>query len=120
MRWNHPEWGLMFPGEFIPLFEKSGFIPRLDQYVWEKVCRQLRDWRERGYPIVPVSVNVSRIDVYQGHLAETILELTKKYGVDPAYLHLEITESACCCSSVSARSFRFSCSSISEKVFFLL
>ena len=47
-----------------------------------------------GIPIVPVSVNVSRIDVYQGHLAETILELTKKYGVDPAYLHLEITESA--------------------------
>ena len=94
VRWNHPEWGLMFPGEFIPLFEKSGFIPRLDQYVWEKVCRQLRDWRERGYPIVPVSVNVSRIDVYQGHLAETILELTKKYGVDSAYLHLEITESA--------------------------
>ena len=94
VRWNHPEWGFMSPGEFIPPFEKNGFIPRLDQYVWEKVCRQLRVWQEGGYPVVPVSVNVSRVDVYQGHLVETILALTQKYGVDPAYLHLEITESA--------------------------
>ncbi len=94
VRWNHPEWGFMSPGEFIPLFEKNGFIPRLDRYVWEKVCKQLRDWQEGGYPLVPVSVNVSRADVYQGELVDTFLELTQKYGVDPAYLHLEITESA--------------------------
>ena len=94
VRWDHPEWGFMSPGVFIPLFEKNGFISRLDRHVWEKVCAQLRDWRERGHPLVPVSVNVSRADVYQGNLVDTFLELTQKYGVDPAYLHLEITESA--------------------------
>ena len=94
VRWIHPEWGFMSPGEFIPLFEKNGFIPKLDQYVWERVCAQLRDWKEAGYPLVPVSVNVSRADVYQANLVETLLNLTKKYGVNPAYLHLEVTESA--------------------------
>ena len=94
VRWIHPEWGFMSPGEFIPLFEKNGFIPQLDRYVWERVCARLRDWREKGYPLVPVSVNVSRADVYRAHLADTLQELTRKYGVDPMYLHLEITESA--------------------------
>lgn len=94
VRWIHPEWGFMSPGEFIPLFEKNGFIPRLDQYVWEQVCICLRDWKQKGYPLLPISVNVSRSDVYQAHLVETLLELTEKYGVEPAYLHLEITESA--------------------------
>ncbi|MDD6816828.1 MAG: EAL domain-containing protein, partial [Firmicutes bacterium] len=92
VRWNHPKWGMMTPGEFIPLFEKNGFIPRLDQYVWEQVCIRLRDWKEKGYPVVPVSVNVSRADVYQSHLPDTFRDLTEKYGIDPAYLHLEITE----------------------------
>ena len=94
VRWNHPEWGFMSPGEFIPLFEKNGFIPRLDQYVWERVCVQLRDWQDKGYPLLPVSVNVSRADVYQTHLVDTLQGLVQKYGIDPAYLHLEITESA--------------------------
>lgn len=94
VRWNHPEWGFMSPREFIPLFEKNGFISRLDQYVWEQACAYLRDWGEKGYPLLPVSVNVSRADVYQAHLADTLLDLIRKYGVDPAYLHLEITESA--------------------------
>ena len=84
----------MSPGEFIPLFEKNGFIPRLDQYVWERVCAQLRDWQDKGYPLLPVSVNVSRADVYQTHLVDTLQGLVQKYGIDPAYLHLEITESA--------------------------
>ena len=94
VRWIHPEWGFVSPEEFIPLFEKNGFIPRLDQYVWEQVCARIRKWREKGYPLLPVSVNVSRADVYQLHLESTLLGLTQKYGVDPSYLHLEITESA--------------------------
>ena len=94
VRWVHPEWGFMSPGEFIPLFEKNGFIPRLDQYVWERVCAQLRDWQDKGYQLLPVSVNVSRADVYQSRLVETLQGLIQKYGIDPAYLHLEITESA--------------------------
>ena len=94
VRWIHPEWGFLSPGEFIPLFEKNGFIHRLDQYVWERVCALLRDWQRKGYPLLPVSVNVSRADVYHLRLVDTLWELTQKYGVDPAYLHLEITESA--------------------------
>ena len=94
VRWNHPEWGFVSPGEFIPLFEKNGFIFRLDRYIWEQVCILLRDWRRKGYASVSVSVNVSRADLYQARLAETLLELTRKYEIDPTYLHLEITESA--------------------------
>ena len=84
----------MSPGEFIPLFEKNGFIFRLDRYIWEQVCILLRDWQRKGYAPVSVSVNVSRADLYQARLAETLLELTRKYEIDPTYLHLEITESA--------------------------
>ena len=64
VRWIHPEWGFLSPGEFIPLFEKNGFITRLDRYVWEQVCVQLKSWQEKGYPPLPVSVNVSRADIY--------------------------------------------------------
>ena len=94
VRWIHPEWGFLSPGEFIPLFEKNGFISRLDQYVWEQACIQLRTWREQGRALVPISVNVSRADMFQADLAESVLSLTKTYGIDPAFLHLEITESA--------------------------
>lgn len=94
VRWLHPDWGFLSPGEFIPLFEKNESISRLDQYVWERVCAQLRDWQDKGYPLVPVSVNVSRADLYQSRLVDSLRELIQKYGVDPMYLHLEITEGA--------------------------
>ncbi|MGN0663358.1 MAG: EAL domain-containing protein [Faecalibacterium sp.] len=94
VRWVHPQWGFISPGEFIPLFEKNGFITRLDQYIWEKVCQLLQKWRLEGYPLLPVSVNVSRADVYQSDLVATLERLTQTYGVNPVYLHLEITESA--------------------------
>ena len=94
VRWVHPEWGFLSPGEFIPLFEKNGFIPRLDQYVWERVCALLRDWQEKGCPLLPISINISRADVYQMDLADTLWGLTQKYGISPGCLHLEITESA--------------------------
>lgn len=94
VRWIHPEWGFMSPGEFIPLFERNGFIRHLDEYVWKRVCEKLRNWKEKGYPLVPVSVNVSRADIYQAYLVETFCELIQKYQIDPSFLHLEITESA--------------------------
>ena len=94
VRWIHPEWGFMSPGEFIPLFEKNGFISHLDQYVWEQACMKLRDWKDKGYPLLPVSVNVSRADIYQIDLVDTLAKITGIYNIDPAYLHLEITESA--------------------------
>ena len=94
VRWIHPEWGFMSPGEFIPLFEKNGFISKLDQFVWERTCALLRQWQDKGYPPLPVSVNVSRADVYQADLPDYLLNLTRKYGIEPRLLHLEITESA--------------------------
>lgn len=94
VRWVHPKWGFISPGEFIPLFEKNGFIASLDQYVWEQVCIQLREWQDKGQPILPISVNVSRADVYMGDLENTLMRLVEKYRINPKYLHLEITESA--------------------------
>ena len=93
-RWIHPELGFMNPGEFIPLFEKNGFITKLDRYVWEQTCKKLQQWRLLGYPDIPVSVNVSRADVYQEDLPETMSKLVAQYGIEPRQLHLELTESA--------------------------
>lgn len=94
VRWIHPEWGFMSPGEFIPLFEKNGFIRNLDEFVWESVCEKLCEWKNKGYPLVPVSVNVSRADIYRSNVIETFSRLIEKYKIDPSLLHLEITESA--------------------------
>ena len=94
VRWNHPFWGFLSPAEFIPLFEKNGFITKLDQYVWDKACAVLHDWDERGYYPMSVSVNVSRADIYNEDLADTLVTIIKKYDLDPSRLHLEITESA--------------------------
>ncbi|WP_455617327.1 two-component system response regulator [Eisenbergiella sp.] len=94
VRWEHPEWGLQSPAEFIPLFEKNGFITRLDRYVWDKVCALLHKWGEEGETVLPVSVNVSRADIYHTDIIEILMEMIRKYDLPPALLHLEITESA--------------------------
>lgn len=94
VRWIHPEKGIISPGEFIPLFEKNGFVTRLDRFVWEQTCIMLSRSKEKGYPSVPVSVNVSRADFYQADLSEILTGLIEKYHLQPADLHLEITESA--------------------------
>lgn len=94
VRWNHPEWGLQPPGEFIPIFERNGFITKLDQYVWERACALLQKWDQKGYPRINISVNVSRMDIYNVNLADVLTGLVQKYGLSPSRLHLEITESA--------------------------
>ena len=94
VRWNHPELGFISPGDFVPLFERNGFISRLDNYVWEHTAAKLLEWERRGYPRRPVSVNVSRADIYRLDLVETLENLVRRYGLEPAQLHLEITESA--------------------------
>ena len=94
VRWNHPEWGLQPPGEFIPIFERNGFITKLDQYVWERVCALLQEWDRKGYPSINISVNVSRMDIYNADLADVLTGLVRRHGLSPSRLHLEITESA--------------------------
>lgn len=94
VRWIHPERGFMSPGQFIPLFEKNGFISQLDRYVWEETCKDIRHWMDIGLPPVPVSVNVSRADIFNPKLPEILTGLLEKYKIPIPYLHLEITESA--------------------------
>ena len=94
VRWNHPEWGFQSPAEFIPVFEKNGFITKLDQFVWDKACALLREWDDKGYPLISISVNVSRADIYNTDIADILLNTVRRHGVRPSRLHLEITESA--------------------------
>lgn len=61
VRWKHPEWGMVSPGDFIPVFEQNGLIVQLDYYMWENVCQILAKWQNKGMVLFPVSVNISRI-----------------------------------------------------------
>lgn len=94
VRWIHPELGFLSPGEFVPLLERKGFISQLDRYMWEQACALLHDWQARGLKSVPISVNVSRADIYQPEFPDVLPALVEKYQVDSKMLHLEITESA--------------------------
>lgn len=93
VRWIHPQLGFISPGMFIPLFEKNGFITKLDFYIWEEVCRELRKLLDEGIPAVPISINVSRMDFEALDLAEKIASLVDKYELDHSLLHIELTES---------------------------
>lgn len=92
-RWNHPVDGVRLPASFIPLFEKNGFISKLDMYIFEEVCRIKASWEGQKYEHIPVSVNMSRLHLYNKHFPEDLENITKKYGIDPSELELEITES---------------------------
>ena len=94
VRWKHPELGMVNPGTFIPLFEKNGLIQELDEYVWRNAAAQVREWKERLGISVPVSVNVSRIDMYDPLLVEKMDSIVKENGLNDQELLLEITESA--------------------------
>lgn len=94
VRWSHPEYGFMMPGDFIPLFERNGFIAKLDYYVWEEVCKAMQEWNKKGNVTFPISVNVSRIDFQSPDLVEKLVDLVERYDIDNSLLHLEITESA--------------------------
>lgn len=94
VRWKHPELGVVRPDIFIPLFEKNGFIRQLDWFVWEEVCKLLVRLRAKGSTLCPISVNVSRIDLYHPGV-ESVLEcLLEKYHLPKSLLKLEITETA--------------------------
>ncbi|MEG2174537.1 MAG: EAL domain-containing protein, partial [Oscillospiraceae bacterium] len=94
VRWMHPAKGILAPVDFIPVFERNGFITKLDYYVWEQTCQWLHSWIEKGYTPFPLSVNVSRVNLYNPNLVEMLLELVNRYELEPALLNLELTESA--------------------------
>ncbi len=94
VRWSHPEIGPISPGLFIPLFERNGFITKLDLFVWEEACKEVKRCAELGLPPIPISVNASRLDFDLPDLPDQIAALADKYGVDHALLHVELTETA--------------------------
>ena len=94
VRWIHPEKGIISPAAFIPVFERNGFILKLDAYVWEEVCRLIRNWIDKGHQPIPTSVNVSRVNLYHHGLSDMLANLVRKYDLPPYLLELEITESA--------------------------
>ena len=94
IRWKHPELGMISPGDFIPLFEKNGLIQKLDHYVWAEAARRIRAWKDKYSITVPVSVNVSRVDIYDPELETRLKGILDENGLDADELMLEITESA--------------------------
>lgn len=94
VRWFHPEIGFISPGFFIPIFEKNGFITRLDFFVWEEACKELKRCSDSDLPCVPISVNASRLDFDVVDLPDRIAALADKYGIDHSLLHVELTETA--------------------------
>ena len=94
VRWIHPELGMVSPGVFIPLFEGNGLIRDLDNYVWREAAAQIRAWKDAFGRSVPVSVNVSRVDMMDPELTDTLRGIVLENGIDFGDLHLEVTESA--------------------------
>ena len=94
IRWKHPELGMISPGDFIPLFESNGLIQKLDRYVWNEVAQQIDRWKKDYGVSIPVSVNVSRMDIYSPRLREEFWELLEANNLSAKELMLEITESA--------------------------
>lgn len=94
IRWRDTDGSLISPGEFIPLFEQNGYIARLDEYVFRSVCERQKEWRDAGYEICPVSINLSRASLYHAGLVEKYISIIKEFGLEPDCVQIEITESA--------------------------
>ncbi len=94
IRWIHPTLGFINPGDFIPLFESNGLIQMVDYYVWNEAAAQVRRWKEENHWTVPVSVNVSRIDIYDPDLENKLCNIMQENKLSPNEYMIEITESA--------------------------
>lgn len=94
VRWNHPEYGLVSPGEFIPLLERESMATRFDLFIWRSVCEMLSRWDGEGRNLVPVSVNVSMTDIEAIDVARVLGDLLDRFSIDARLLQVEITESA--------------------------
>lgn len=92
VRWNSPERGLVSPAEFIPVFEKNGFIKKMDAFIWEEACKVIHNWMAEGITPLPVSVNVSRLHLKDNHFIAVLNHLVETYRIPKEYLEIEITE----------------------------
>ncbi len=92
VRWIHPEYGFMSPGDFIPIFERNGFVKEVDSYVWRRTCKNLRRWMDKGIRTVPISVNCSKLTFELPNLLNRMQNAVEMYELNPKQLHIEITE----------------------------
>lgn len=94
VRWQHPGKGLISPAAFVPVFEKNGFIIEIDKYMIRNTCAIIRRWIDSGIPVYPVSVNLSRLNLYNKRIIQDISEYVEEYQIPREYISFEITESA--------------------------
>ena len=94
VRWIHPEYGVISPGLFVPLFENNGLIQKLDAYIWNEAAETIRNWKDEYGVSIPISINVSRVDLFNEHLVHDLLNIVDKNGISVGELFLEVTESA--------------------------
>ncbi|EHJ32899.1 diguanylate cyclase domain protein [Clostridioides difficile 050-P50-2011] len=92
IRWNHPEHGFISPAVFIPIAEKSKLILKIGRFVFERVCTDLSEWKKQGKKIVPVSVNLSRVELYQPDIVKFINKTIQMYNLSSDLIEIEITE----------------------------
>lgn len=93
VRWQPENAALVYPGQFIPLFEKNGFVTKLDMYMLEKTCKAIRSWIDAGVAPVPVSTNFSRLHLKNPHFVGDIAAIVEKYNIPPELIEVELTES---------------------------
>ena len=94
VRWRHPERGMIYPNQFIPIIEENGFIKKVDYYIWEEACRFIRKCEDAGINSCPISVNVSRIHLRGNECVQVLSDMIADNGITKALLELEITETA--------------------------
>lgn len=94
VRWKKKDGSIVSPGVFVPVLERNGMIDQIDRYIWESVCRWISEWRGMGYTAVPISINVSRIDILNMDVPQYLFKLLDKYNVPENLVKVEITESA--------------------------
>ncbi len=95
VRWKHPDKGMMPPDRFVPIFEKNGFIRKLDYFVWEETIRTIVRWRNEKKIMVPIAINLSQIDLQNEKMVEELQELMERYGLESRWIKVELTESIC-------------------------
>lgn len=93
IRWNHPEWGLISPGEFLTLAEENGLITKIDDWVLFEICHQIKKWKNNGINTVPISINISAIHFMQPDLPSKVVNAIRDAGIHPQDIEIEITES---------------------------
>lgn len=94
VRWNHPKLGRVAPSVFIPVLEKNGYITKLDQYIWNKICETMRSWIDQGIRPVPISVNISKTDILALDISEVFLGMLQKYRLPPRCIEFDIAQNA--------------------------